>query len=693
MKRYFIGLAMALTGLLGCGCSTEASDRDDAAIQDRIPITFTLATPGSEGVIYPKGATRATHDAPEYAIKQLSLLVYDATTSSAPKFLRKHDLTHDITLYDNGNGTYTFSIEMPIADMNAKRKFLFVANDDAAVASVSSGSAESDLKTQNVATIVLTDRQTADKLAEASKGIVMSGTATTGAGNSDEVVTITPGVKCSVKLTRIVGRIDVQNNTPNMKLVSAELVGAATKGYLFGQSPLSAPSADRITLGSNTSVNITEEHTPGTPFAAKTFKKVFYMYERPNTAGDYAAVRISYLLNGTHQGVVEVPFLRAADGGGQTPVDITRNHLYTIVLGNGEPVTTNEVKFSFRVEDWNMVELPEEIGPDDPLDPASQKKLNDALKVNMFTEFNAKAFDLDAKTITEFYSALAVSKEDCPVASYVSWNDLQTKGALDAEFTGPDSKKYRLPTGGEQMLLVPIWTVGNNRVDIPPGTKNGVFHPFWNDHPSTNTNATVIVTTPFTETLYFKNTPEHKPDKTHLGDPEYTLSGISQMKVGELTETITSPVDTETESYNMKPVYGLRFKGTNQYAAYRWENCKIDSDPLQRYFSIKIKALHPKNTKTTIDMVANEAFWRDGYIEFKVPASGFYGPGVSPTEDPDNCASRGFRGHFWSSTKHDDMSGEYLHYHPGDIAIGMTDFGFRFPLRFVKVAEQTTGND
>ena len=56
----------------------------------------------------------------------------------------------------------------------------------------------------------------------------MSGTAT--ADGQNEVITIVPGVKCEVKLTRIVARVDVQNNTPNMTLESAVLVGAATRG-------------------------------------------------------------------------------------------------------------------------------------------------------------------------------------------------------------------------------------------------------------------------------------------------------------------------------------------------------------------------------------------------------------------------------------------------------------------------------
>ena len=692
MKTRFITALLAAASLLA-GCSKETTDPGDTD-DSRIPITFTLATPGSEGVIYPRSATRATHDAAEYAVRQLTLLVYDATDTSAPKFLRKHDMTSDITLYDNGNGTYTFSLEAPISDMNAKRKFVFVVNDDAAVAATAAGSAEADLH-ETAATVELADGDTADKLAEADAGIAMSGTAT--ADGQNEVITIVPGVKCEVKLTRIVARVDVQNNTPNMTLESAVLVGAATRGYLFAQAPLSAPVADRIVLGSNATVDLTEEHPalkPGEVFAPKTFRKTFYAYERPNTAGDYAAVRITYRVNDS-KGTVEVPFIRTEAGGAQTPVDIERNHLYTVVLGNGKPVTTNEVQFTFKVEDWNTVEMPEEIGPGDPLDPESQQKLNAALKVNMFTPFNAKNVDPGAKKINAFFDKLAVSADDCPTDSYFTYTQLKDAGmmAADAVFTGPDGGKYRLPTEGELNLLLPMWTEEADRATVNK-EKDGLYHPYWNDNLSTNTFPYVIVETPFTETIYLKNGEDNLPDKTHSDDTdsEYTLKGQSQMKVGAQSETVhyytTEPDDPQKGNYNIYPVYALRFKGTSQYAAYRWESCRIADNPLERYLSIKIKALKQDDTQTTIDQVAQEAFWKDGFIEFKFPASGYYSPENASNPTPENITSRGLFGYCWSSSLW--MGGSYAR----DIGFSLSNAsvyhyapGYRFSLRFVKVSE------
>ena len=688
MKTRFITALFAAASLLA-GCSKETTgpgDTDDS----RIPITFTLATPGSEGVIYPRSATRATHDAAEYAVRQLTLLVYDATDTSAPKFLRKHDMTSDITLYDNGNGTYTFSLEAPISDMNAKRKFVFVVNDDAAVAATAAGSAEADLH-ETAATVELADGDTADKLAEADAGIAMSGTAT--ADGQNEVITIVPGVKCEVKLTRIVARVDVQNNTPNMTLESAVLVGAATRGYLFAQAPLSAPVADRIVLGSNATVDLTEEHPalkPGEVFAPKTFRKTFYAYERPNTAGDYAAVRITYRVNDS-KGTVEVPFVRTEAGGAQTPVDIERNHLYTVVLGNGKPVTTNEVQFTFKVEDWNTVEMPEEIGPGDPLDPKSQQKLNAALKVNMFTPFNAKSVDLGTKKINSFFDKLTVSADDCPTDSYFTYTELKDAGltAADAVLTDGEGNEYRLPTEGELNLLLPMWTEEADRATVNK-EKDGMYYPYWNDNSSTNTFPYVTVETPFTETIYLKNGTDNLPDETHPADPEYTLKGESQLKVGTQTEQIAYPADLVTNVYNIRPVYGLRFKGTNQYAAYRWETCKIASDPLERYLSIRIKALHPQDNATTIDDVADETFWQDGFIEFQFPASGYYSPENAGNPTPENITHRGVYGYCWVSslwTGDSDSGARFLGFYLNDAHVGHSVPGSRFPLRLVKVSE------
>ena len=420
----------------------------------------------------------------------------------------------------------------------------------------------------------------------------------------------------------------------------------------------------------------------------KDLKKVFYLYERHNEDGNGAEIKITYTVNSS-KGEVVVPFRKTSDT--REFVDVERNTLYTVVLGNGDPVTTNEVKFSLRIEDWNVVDMDEAVDPDED----EQMKRNKALKVNMFTPFNAKSVDPGAKKINAFFDKLAVSADDCPPDSYFTYTQLKDAGmmAADAVFTGPDGGKYRLPTEGELNLLLPMWTEETDRATVNK-EKDGLYHPYWNDNLSTNTFPYVIVETPFTETIYLKNGEDNLPDKTHSDDTdsEYTLKGQSQMKVGALSETVhyytTEPDDPQKGNYNIYPVYALRFKGTSQYAAYRWESCRIADNPLERYLSIKIKALKQDDTQTTIDQVAQEAFWKDGFIEFKFPASGYYSPENASNPTPENITSRGLFGYCWSSSLWTEASharglGFYLsnasvyHYAPG----------YRFSLRFVKVSE------
>ena len=536
-----------------------------------------------------------------------------------------------------------------MSDLNAQRRFVFVAND--AYAEPDEGESQDELQNK-LASIVLEEGNTADLLAAAGKGIAMSGIAQS---DGKDVVTITPGVKCEVHLQRIVARVDVQNNTPNLIIKSIELQQAAPKGYLFPHTPVAAADEGYITEAMNAQVNL------GTTYAEQTdLKKVFYLYERANAEGNGAQVKVTYTINNSN-GEVIVPFRKTSDD--KSFVDIERNTLYTIILGNGEPITTNPVSFTLKVEDWNTVDMDEAVDPDED----EQAALNAALKVNMFTPYNAKEFDLRNKTITSFYDKLTVDFAECPTASYVTWSDLDAQGALTAEFTGPDGKNYRIPTAGESALLAPIV----NQIE------SVVYYPYWNDQSSL-----VITEAPFEETLYFKNDANYA-DQSQPDDPEYTLTGTSQLKVGQPADEITYSQDG---TYNIRPVYGLRFKGTDQYAAYRWESCKIESDPLQRYLSIKIKALSPQDDKTTIDDVANESFWSEGsYIEFKVPASGYY-MDVIPDNVDDNSHNRGVFGVFWSSTLKEAQTAYRFGIFITNTGVGWnkTD-NYYLPLRFVKV--------
>ena len=674
MKRIwlqaFIGMITAWTAVscssepAACGCGDDGST---------IPVSFTMNTPAGEAVPY--GTTRATHDEAEWTIHRLTLYVYSVDDAGRGTFLRRYatDASGDqaISIVSNGAGTYNFTLKAPVSDLKARQRFVFVAND--AFDEPSPGESQDELENK-LAGITLEEGHSADKLAAKGTGIAMSGIARS---NSSDVVTITPGVKCEVSLRRIVARVDVQNNTPNLVIGSIELLNAAPRGYLFPHDPVAAASESYITEAMNAEVSLGATYDE-----QKDLKKVFYLYERHNEDGNGAEIKITYTVNSS-KGEVVVPFRKTSDT--KEFVDVERNTLYTVVLGNGDPVTTNEVKFSLRIEDWNVVDMDEAVDPDED----EQMKRNKALKVNIFTPFNAKNVDPGAKKINAFFDKLAVSADDCPPDSYFTYTQLKDAGmmAADAVFTGPDGGKYRLPTEGELNLLLPMWTEEADRATVNK-EKDGLYHPYWNDNPSTNTLPFVTVATPFTETIYLKNGMDNLPDETHPADPEYTLKGQSQLKVGVQTEQIAYPINPGTDIYNLHPVYGLRFKGTSQYAAYRWESCKLAGNALERYLSIRIKALHPQDNATTIDDVADEAFWKEGFIEFQFPASGYYVPENADDPTPENITDRGVHGYCWASSLWTEAShARGLGFYLDNALVGRHNPGSRFPLRFVKVSE------
>lgn len=318
---------------------------------------------------------------------------------------------------------------------------------------------------------------------------------------------------------------------------------------------------------------------------------------------------------------------------------------------------------------------------------SEQDKLNAALKVSMFTPYNAKGLDLSSKTITSFYDKLTVKLAECPAASYVSFGELEAAEAVDAIFTGPDGHHYRIPTGGELALLSPQTT---SEYSNESNGKRGYYFPYWNDNASTAGTTYTMCTTPFTETLYLKNLPDHTPDMSHADDTdsEYTLKGETQLKWGELSETLHSyngsSDDPQKYNYNMRPVYGLRFKGTSQYAAYRWESIKIADDPIERYMSIKIKALRQDDTQTTIDTISDESFWQDGYIEFRFPGSGYYSLNTQPDETDDKRSCALTQAYAGSSTKHSTNNAyAYWACHYQETQVSWSNC--KFPLRFVRV--------
>ena len=668
MKTNFITALLAAAALLA-GCSKDAPDGGPQP-SDGNRVVFTLG-----------GATRAAGDndasAPLAATdeeKKIDGLLAVAFTDDG-NYYKTFDAA-----YDADSQTASFDVEK-----NGTYDIWFVANADetlaAALLALTDRNSDSRVTEDDLAALLVTQQVGRKDGEEAWHPFVMFSTEARRIVSKHGVVT-NGGV---VTMRRLAVRIDLVNAATGVTVNSVKFVNRTKQSRLGASNDMTfSTPQDLFEEKSYEGIDLAGDFTKPTEYKAS-----IYSYENVDVTPDgehLPALEVKYTMDGlkfTHT----VKFFDSTDPAGKTPLALKRNYLYRIVL-----TKQLDVSFDITVEDWNTAGAFQI--EDIPFDKHDQAALNAALKVNMFTEFNVKSVDLNSKTVNAFFDKLAVSADECPTDSYFTYTQLKDAGATaaDAVFTGPDGKKYRLPTEGELALLVPIYTEEADRATVNK-EKDGMYHSYWNDNPSTNTFPYVMVTTPFTETIYLKNGSDNQADKTHPDDTdsEYTLKGESQMRVGTKLETVhyytAEPDDPQKGNYNIHPVYAVRFKGTSQYAAYRWESCRIADNPQERYFSIKIKAL-PADSELTVDDVAdNASFWRDGFIEFKFPASGYY---KSEIDQPtlDNITGLGVNGYCCSSSLWvGGLHIRNLNFSLNNANVGRLVVGCRFPLRLIKVSE------
>ena len=668
MKTSFITALLAAASLLA-GCSKDAPDGGPQP-SDGNRVVFTLG-----------GATRAAGDndasAPLAATdeeKKIDGLLAVAFTDDG-NYYKTFDAA-----YDADSQTASFDVEK-----NGTYDIWFVANADetlaAALLALTDRNSDSRVTEDDLAALLVTQQVGRKDGEEAWHPFVMFSTEARRIVSKHGVVT-NGGV---VTMRRLAVRIDLVNAATGVTVNSVKFVNRTKQSRLGASNDMTfSTPQDLYEEKSYEGIDLAGDFAKPTEYKAS-----IYSYENVDVTPDgehLPALEVKYTMDGlkfTHT----VKFFDSTDPAGKTPLALKRNYLYRIVL-----TKQLDVSFDITVEDWNTAGAFQI--EDIPFDKHDQAALNAALKVNMFTEFNVKSVDLNSKTVNAFFNKLAVSADECPTDSYFTYTQLKDAGATaaDAVFTGPDGKKYRLPTEGELALLVPIYTEEADRATVNK-EKDGMYHSYWNDNPSTNTFPYVMVTTPFTETIYLKNGSDNQADKTHPDDTdsEYTLKGESQMRVGTKLETVhyytAEPDDPQKGNYNIHPVYAVRFKGTSQYAAYRWESCRIADNPQERYFSIKIKAL-PADSELTVDDVAdNASFWRDGFIEFKFPASGYY---KSEIDQPtlDNITGLGVNGYCCSSSLWvGGLHIRNLNFSLNNANVGRLVVGCRFPLRLVKVSE------
>ena len=362
-----------------------------------------------------------------------------------------------------------------------------------------------------------------------------------------------------------------------------------------------------------------------------------------------------------------------------TNMPIKRNNLYRIVL-----TKATKLDFNLQVLDWDDEESEIEY-PEVPLNlPKNvQDSLNRQLLVyDLFTEYSVKSYNLEDRTIE--FELDNYYPEEYPINQFYTWKNLNTAGLCgntEKSYIYNGEEPYKIPTLGQMMLLVPLYT--------EPSKVDGSFN-----FPIFNQNSSAIMNEkPFEETVYLQNTDDfYFQQITDFSDENMAFKGISQLIMSKYSENLYTTLSTDSaysqlcskqyaySSFLRRPVYGIRFKGTNQCAAYKWQPGLTD-ERNGAYASIKIKALPNKGDGIDVyDIADNKSFWKEGtYIEVKIPVTGDY-------FFDSKALANGTTAYMFTSTKSSSNASYYMTFNTSTVYINKNaTISIGFPLRLVRV--------
>lgn len=452
-----------------------------------------------------------------------------------------------------------------------------------------------------------------------------------------------------VHMERLSARFDIVNKADNITVTKITYNNRAIKTSIATRNVMPS-DADWFETEKE---YIPENGLIGNRENPATYEHSIYSYENYTAKGGekIPTITIEYIENDqtkTHDVALIDP-----DATDMTPLAVKRNHLYRIIL-------TKAYKLDFELEilDWdnteefNISELPLELDPD------IQDELNSRLMVNMFTEYNVKSLDLANKKV-EFFSEHSNAYEVTGNTSYWGSGQLRNSGifAKGVTLTDSENNHYRVPTGGELALLVPYTAALTSEEQ-----KTYITGHWWDVIKNPNDKLTHL-SKDFEETIYLENNSDFS---MNTSSEARKIQGKSQLEFGRFNQFFSFDFDNgipdDNKPKSIAPVYGIRFKGTDQYAAYKWEYVGFGNsdgtDPFsldkcnKTYLSIKIKALPLESDILVSDIVDNHSFWRSGYIEYKFPLSGYYNEADSSKANgtTDIVKARGITGYYISST-------------------------------------------
>ena len=681
MKTRIFTMLLAGTALLS-SCSKKIDD-DDPQLTDGNRVVFTLGGAVTRAAGDNDSATPTAATAEEKKIESLLAVVFGEDGNYYKTFETNYSDVDQTASFDLGkNGTYDIH---------------FVANADetlkAAVMTLTDQNSDTNVTDDDLLALIASQEVGKQDGVEAWHPFLMLSTEAAHVVSKAGVVT--DGGQ--VIMRRLAVRIDLVNAAEGVTINSVKFINRTKQSRLGASNDMNF-STDGDLYEEKTYDNI---DLVGDFDVPTEYKTTIYSYENVDVTPGGAhlpALEIKYTMDGmkfTHT----VTFMDSKDETGKTPLALKRNYLYRIVLT--KPL---DLDFDIIVDDWNTAEA---FQVDDlPFETHDQQELNDALKVNMFTDYNVLSLDKNTKQVT-FYSQMSTSREECPTTSYFTYNWLA--GTEDGTYSSnganqdvdlrneilhdDEGNEYRIPTMGEAALLIPVSLTAAQRpyvdengqwLKAADGSGNGVTHPRWND--GVNVSDVRMVEKDqdgndyaFTETLYFENNEDYAPNTG--GE---SISGQSYLRLGKFSHTYTCA--TMAKAFNFYTVYALRFKGTSEYAAYKYECCEVGDT---HYLSIKIKALPQESPLTIDDITDNNSFWNSGCLEFKFPAAGWYPLNVKPNNEPeeDNANSRTLDSYLWTSTFFNSSQAYVIGFSSSNAILSWVPINSSRQLRLVKVSE------
>ncbi len=423
LRSYVWMVCLLCISVLGGSCSREVVSTPDGGAEgirvEAGSLRIVLSTPSPDAVVNPgsraDGETAAAlHEVQEWTVKKLGVYIFMASRQSAGdadyRLVKKKEGitfgaagTPGVSGTAMGNGEYSYTEMLEKYMLGKYLKVLLVANEGTELGIVNAdGTSGTTLQEFKVLTAgaVLDDSegQSADKISggaykneadltgDTYTGIVMSGTARKGTAEEIHLASAA-SLELEALLTRNVARIDICLNKKKLTLKKAVLKTTAKKAYIFPQSTTAAPEPDNALLTDYPLLPVSKyadllgDEKPGITYQnpatdteaeevtrdRNTLKHVFYLYEQVNAEGSCATVEVTYTLpnaDGVEQtGVLEIPFRKTTVEDNGAYVNVQRNHLYTVELGDGS--LDGEVTARIVVQDWEPNEIHEFLPGDD----------------------------------------------------------------------------------------------------------------------------------------------------------------------------------------------------------------------------------------------------------------------------------------------------------------------------------------